>query len=115
MTSDCLLQELGADVAINYNTQCFRDVVKERTSNKKSASGIPVIGNTQPWGVDIILDLVRLGNCRYQLAQCFFLMAFKKPTLALSILRNYQHGRLQIRPGEGAAVALSAFTGGGGG
>jgi NADPH:quinone reductase-like Zn-dependent oxidoreductase len=52
------LQELGADVGINYNTQCFRDVIQQNTSNKKFASGIPVSGSTQKWGVDVILDLV---------------------------------------------------------
>lgn len=51
-------KELGADVCINYNTQCFREVIQQTTGGKKFASGIPLIGNTQQWGVDVILDLV---------------------------------------------------------
>lgn len=52
------MQELGADVGINYKQDCFKDVIEKKTSNKKSATGVPLIGRTQQWGVDVILDLV---------------------------------------------------------
>ena len=61
------MQELGADLGINYNTQCFREVIQQRGGSKKSASGIPMIGRTQTWGVDVILDLV--SHCS-QISTC---------------------------------------------
>jgi len=51
-------KELGADVGINYNTQCFREVIQQTSHDKKFATGLPLIGSTQKWGVDVILDLV---------------------------------------------------------
>ena len=51
-------QELGADVGINYKKDCFSQIVQEKTGNKPFATGVPVLGNTQKWGVDVILDLV---------------------------------------------------------
>jgi len=55
------LQELGADVGINYNTQCFREVIQQTSHDKKFATGLPLIGSTQKWGVDVILDLVSVS------------------------------------------------------
>ena len=49
---------MGADVAINYHDEDFLDVIKSKATGKKVATGVPVIGNTQDWGVDVILDLV---------------------------------------------------------
>ena len=43
---------------INYTKSCFKDVIEQETSAKKFATGVPVLGNTQKWGVDVILDLV---------------------------------------------------------
>ncbi len=53
-----LMQELGAAVGINYKDECFRQVIKKKTGNKPFATGVPVLGQTQRWGVDVILDLV---------------------------------------------------------
>ena len=52
------MQELGADLAINYREECFRQVIEQKTGRKKSATGVPLSGRTQQWGVDVILDLV---------------------------------------------------------
>lgn len=52
------LQALGADVLINYKEQCFRQVIEQETSTSKVATGVPGLGKTQSWGVDVILDLV---------------------------------------------------------
>ena len=55
------MQELGADVLINYKTQDFAEVIKEHTQgNKRVATGVPGTqsGRTQDWGVDVIVDLV---------------------------------------------------------
>lgn len=56
------MQDLGADEAINYNKEDFLEVLKAKTSDKKFATGVPIIGSTQKWGVDVILDLVGAGN-----------------------------------------------------
>lgn len=45
-------------MGINYKEQCFKQVLQEKSQTSKIATGVPIIGSTQDWGVDVILDLV---------------------------------------------------------